>query len=713
MEVPPTYEQLQQRVLQLEQESLQAKRFAKTNSTLFNISNAINTTSSLDELYKKIHLSLSSIIDTTNFYIALYDKVQDLVTFSYVVDSVDSHYPPVTRMGKDSSLTAEVIRSGVPLMVTKSDMLSQLKRSGLKPPGGTPSEIWLGVPLRRLGETVGVMAVQNYSDPHCYDRADMKVMVAVADQVALAIECKQAEQALQESEVRFHKLLQEIPSVAVQSYTMDGTTLFWNLGSERLYGYSAQEAIGRSLLETIIPQEMRAAVQQDMQKMADTGISIPASELSLMRKDGSRVTVFSSHAIVKVQGRDPELFCIDIDLSQSKQVEEEKKQLVTQLQQAQKMEAIGNLAGGIAHDFNNILSSILGFTELALEGAQPGSAQLSDLEEVYTAGNRARELVQQILAFARQSKKEIKPVRLKDIVSESLKLLRPSTPTTIEIVASIDSTASVIGNPSQLHQVVMNLCTNAIYSLQKSGGILEICLRNIHLTEDFKPQKGGLPAGEYIELAVADNGQGIDPVIIENIFEPYFTTKEIGEGTGMGLAMVKGIIESYGGDITVHSESAAKTTFVVRLPVTTGKDMDVVECVDALAPGTERILFVDDEPPISRMGGRMLSGLGYNVSLRTSSFEALELFKKKPDAFDLVITDMTMPFMTGDELAQELRKIRADIPIILCTGYSKKLDEVAAKQIGIDDIVYKPFTTPDLAKAVRRVLDTAIVNGDV
>ena len=394
------------------------------------------------------------------------------------------------------------------------------------------------------------------------------------------------------------------------------------------------------------------------------------------------------------------------DITESIRVEAEKEELEKQLQQAQKMESIGNLAGGIAHDFNNILSAIIGYTELALGAAPKGSSQKEDLEEVYIAGNRAKELVQQILAFARQSEKSTKPIKLSDIVTETLKLLRPATPTSIDIKPTINSASKIMGNNSQLHQIVMNLCTNAIHSLQKSGGVLQIALRNISLEKDSELKSSKLPSGKYVELTVSDNGPGIAPTIIENIFDPYFTTKGVGEGSGMGLAMVKGIVESYGGDIEVQSELGEKTTFTIRFPVATGKMSQKLDKVEAHSLGTERILFVDDEPPIARMGGRMLESLGYTVTIRTSSFEALDLFKKKPDAFDLLITDMTMPSMTGDMLSTEVRKVRHDIPIIICTGYSNQINEAGAQKIGIEAFVYKPLAKADLAKTVREVLAT-------
>jgi two-component system cell cycle sensor histidine kinase/response regulator CckA len=263
-----------------------------------------------------------------------------------------------------------------------------------------------------------------------------------------------------------------------------------------------------------------------------------------------------------------------------------------------------------------------------------------------------------------------------------------------------------MGNASQLNKIVMNLCTNAIYSLQKTGGVLEIGLRNTFIANVSKLKTSELPLGEYIELTVTDNGSGIDPEIIENIFEPYFTTKGVGDGTGMGLAMVKGIIENYSGDIHVKSEVGEKTSFLIRLPVATRKRFGVTEQVESVVSGTECILFVDDEPPIARMGCRMLESLGYTVAIRTSSYKALELFKEKPDTFDLLITDMTMPSMTGEVLSTEIRKIRHDIPIILCTGYSNKMNEEGAKKIGIDAFAYKPFTKLDLAKTIREVFET-------
>lgn len=364
MTAKPTYKELQQRIAVLEKDLKKSQRFEKINSTLSEISAAISTTSSLDELYKTIHLSLSSIIDTTNFYIASYDKVQDSVTFPYIVDTVDGSYPPVINISQKASLTAEVIRTGSPLMITKAEVLTQRDESGLEIPGCTPAEIWLGVPLKYLRKIVGVMTVQSYTNPLCYDQTDMKVMVAVADQVAIAIERKRADSALKESESRFRKLLQEIPSVAVQGYTLDGTTRFWNKASERLYGYSAQEAIGKNLLDLIIPMKMRDEVQGAIQWMAKTGKAIAASELSLMHKDGSPVAVFSSHAMVEMPGKEREFFCIDIDISERKQFEEAFQISVTQLQSVFRAApvGIGVVSDRVFIQVNEKLCEMTGYT---------------------------------------------------------------------------------------------------------------------------------------------------------------------------------------------------------------------------------------------------------------------------------------------------------------------------------------------------------------
>ena len=387
--------------------------------------------------------------------------------------------------------------------------------------------------------------------------------------------------------------------------------------------------------------------------------------------------------------------------------EGDKKKFESQLIQSQKMEAIGTLSGGIAHDFNNILGSILGYTELSILGVPEGSKLKKNLTEVFKAGKRAKTLIQQILAFSRKQELEQKPLQLKYIVKESLKLLRSTLPTDIEIKEDIAKDVGVVNaDPTQMQQVIMNLCTNAGHAMQKEGGVLTVGLANVELDDIAAAQYVNINPGPYLRFSVSDTGDGITPDVKERIFEPYFTTKAPGAGTGLGLSVVHGIVKSHGGTITVYSEQGKGSTFHVYLPLI--QEEAIKPEMDEQAPiltGNERILFIDDEPTLVEIGTLMLDRLGYKVTTRTSSIEALELFREKPNKFDLVITDMTMPKMTGDKLAQELMKIRPDIPIIICTGYSGRISEEKAIGMGIKALVMKPLMMRDIANTVRKVLD--------
>ena len=396
---------------------------------------------------------------------------------------------------------------------------------------------------------------------------------------------------------------------------------------------------------------------------------------------------------------------IATDITRIKDLEKESLRIQAQLQQAQKMEAIGTLAGGIAHDFNNILSAVIGYTEIVLADSIEGSQQHKNLQEVLKAGNRARDLVNQILMFSRQTDKELKPVQINQIVIETLKLLRASLPTTIRIEPNLSSNAAVLADPTQIHQVMMNLCTNAAHAMREKGGLLKIELSDVELTEDFLEQHPYLSAGTYLKLRVSDTGHGMEKKITDRIFDPFFTTKERGEGTGMGLAVVLGIVKSHGGTITVESSVGRGSCFDVYLPVIEREVDAETRPKMAMPTGKERILFVDDEKALVDLGHQILKRLGYDVTTRTSSIEALELFIAQPEKFDLVITDTTMPNMTGDELARRLMAVRSDIPVILCTGYSERISKDKAHAIGIREFVLKPIVMSDLAVTVRKVLD--------
>jgi PAS domain S-box-containing protein len=396
---------------------------------------------------------------------------------------------------------------------------------------------------------------------------------------------------------------------------------------------------------------------------------------------------------------------IATDITRIKDLEKESLRIQAQLQQAQKMEAIGTLAGGIAHDFNNILSAVIGYTEIVLGDVAESTSQHRNLQEVLKAGNRARDLVNQILMFSRQTDKELKPVQINQIVIETLKLLRASLPTTIKIEPKLRSSSAVLADPTQIHQVMMNLCTNAAHAMREMGGLLKIELSDTDLDRNIIEQHPYLSDGTYIKLRVSDSGHGMEKRIADRIFDPFFTTKGRGEGTGMGLAVVLGIVKSHGGTITVESTVNEGSRFDVFLPVIELQADSEIRPKVIMPTGTEQILFVDDEKALVELGLQILERLGYHVTTRTSSVEALELFRAQPDKFDLVITDMTMPNMTGDEFAAKMMEIRADIPVILCTGYSERISQAKAHEIGIKEFVLKPIIMSDMALTVRKVLD--------
>ncbi len=393
------------------------------------------------------------------------------------------------------------------------------------------------------------------------------------------------------------------------------------------------------------------------------------------------------------------------DITRRKHDEEEKLSLANQLRHTCKMEAIGTLAGGIAHDFNNILASVLGYVELSLMDLDAGSQLEKNLKEVYQAGTRAKELVQQILTFARNDESHIQPTQISAIAEETFRLIRSTIPTSIEMHLTINSEAFAMAEPAQIHQIFMNLMTNAAQALDRDGGVLSVLIDQVHL-KDFKDSMHKtFKPGDYLKVTVSDTGQGIRPEEIERIFDPYYTTKGGGEGTGLGLSVVHGIVRSHSGEIAVNSKVGYGTTFTVYLPLSARKARTDVDIYRKLPMGTERILFVDDEVPIAEMNRQRLSLLGYDVTSVHSSSNALRRLTGKPDAFDLIITDMSMPHLSGDQLAVEAKKLRPDIPIILCTGYSKKVSDAKAKEIGVSALLMKPVSIREMAEAIRRVLD--------
>jgi signal transduction histidine kinase/DNA-binding response OmpR family regulator len=394
------------------------------------------------------------------------------------------------------------------------------------------------------------------------------------------------------------------------------------------------------------------------------------------------------------------------NITERRRAIEEKMRMAAQLRHSYKMEAIGTLAGGIAHDFNNILSSVIGFTELCLLDVNKGSLLENNMREVYRAGMRARDLVRQILTFARKDESQVQPTQVSTIAKEASKLIRSIIPASIDVRLQLESEALVMADPTQIHQIFMNLLSNAAQAMETDGGLLTIGISQTRLNRYFDSMHKLFLPGEFLKITVTDTGVGIEPENLDKIFDPYYTTKGRGEGTGLGLSVVHGIVQACNGEIEVESEPGHGTTFMIYMPIYALETATANDIPSKLPLGTERILFIDDERPIAEMSRQRLSLLGYRVTVAHSSMEALDRLAAGPEDFDLIITDMTMPQMSGDRLVIEAKKLSPKVPVILCTGYSKKISPEKAAAIGIDAFIMKPVAVTEMAETIRRVLDS-------
>ena len=468
-----------------------------------------------------------------------------------------------------------------------------------------------------------------------------------------------------------------------------------NQAFENLSGYSAAEALGKT------PGFLKShkhdnAFYQNLKATIYSGNPWQGN-IILRRKDGDCCDVSATITPILDNNGLPKHF-VSVHRDITKEREQEQR-----IQQNQRLEAIGTLAGGIAHDFNNLLSPIIGFTELCMDALPVGSKVREDLEEVMQASRRATDLVRQILSFSRKSNYERKPLAIGPIVKEALKLLRASIPVTIDIHQDIHATEEmVVAAPTEIHQVVMNLCTNGFHAMP-DGGDLRVSLKVIEMDSEASVLIPDCSPGRYLNLSVEDTGHGIAPEIRDNIFEPYFTTKKEGRGTGLGLAVTHSIVASCGGAINVYSELGKGTRFSLYFPVADAIPIKPEERSAAIRGGDERILFVDDDTSILRLAKDSLERYGYTVTAITNPVEALTMFEKAPSEFDMVITDMTMPEMTGDLFAAALLKKRPDLPVIICTGFSERMNKEKAKSLGVRRLLEKPVSPNALLSIIREI----------
>ncbi len=517
-------------------------------------------------------------------------------------------------------------------------------------------------------------------------------------------ERKAAENALRESQKRFEEMTNLLPQTVWEA-DLQGNFTYVNKTGIELMGYKEDFDISRTIniRDIIAPEDQERAFTNIKSMLAQNTIN--SHEYFALKKNGTKfpILVYSSPIIkdykpVGIRG-------ITIDMTELKEAEKEKERLEKKLRRSQKLETIGTLAGGIAHDFNNILSPIMGYAEMGLLELKPEVSLYDDLKNILDGANRARDLVKQILTFSKQAEKERKPLNLSIVLNEAIKLLRSSIPSTIKIRKIIDENVPQISaDATQMHQVIMNLCTNAAQAMDKEGGLLTIELKEIDIDSQMVKTHVNLERNSYIRLTVKDTGIGMDNNTLDRIFEPFFTTKEVDKGTGMGLSTVYGIIRGHKGEITVYSEPGSGSVFHVYLPTIENNNISQKKEKVAFQRGTESVLIIDDEPTITDMTSKFLTRIGYTVETKNSSLYALKEFRKNPDKYDILITDLTMPEMTGINLAQEVNKLSHSIPILIMTGYSESLNNETLKMYGIQKVIEKPINLKALSILLRRVL---------
>ena len=641
----------------------------------------------MEEILREREAFIKMVLDNLPIGIAV-NSVDPVVKFKYMNDNFPKFYRTTREAIADPNAFWDAVYED-------PEFREEIKNRVLHDcASGDPALMyWTDVPITRKGEETSFITARNIPLP------DNELMISTVWDVT---DLKWAEKELRQSEKFYRIVANSIwDSIAI----VQDEKVMWvnNVALEKM-GYPEDELLGLDFKKIIYPDDLPGATRRYQDRMSGKPVQDP-SYLRLITKAGKVLEVEDRGAVITWAGK-PAIVQTLRDITEEKRKKKERKKLEAQLQQAQKMEAIGTLAGGIAHDFNNILFSLLGFSEMLKEDLPADSPLQRYADEVLRGALRAKDLVKQILTFSRQADQDIKPIKLWPIVKEAVKLLRSSIPTTIDIQQDINTNCGVVAaDPTQIHQIVMNLVTNAYHAMEETGGRLKVQLKKVRL-ESEQTLHSDLVPGEYNLLTVADTGIGIEKDIMDKIFDPYFTTKDDGKGTGLGLSVVLGIVKSCHGDIRIYSEPGKGTEVQVYLPVMDQKGADhQTEFSEPVRGGTEKILVVDDEAAIVKMEQKMLERLGYRITVRTGSIDALEAFKANPDSFDLVLTDMTMPNMTGVQLAGEIKKIRPDMPVILCTGFSYQINDIKSKALGIQGFVMKPVVKKEIAQTIRNVLD--------
>ena len=692
----------------LKASELEAQRLARDKALMAEVGRILGSTLTIEDVYARFSEEVRRTIAFDRITVTRIDPQADAVRILYTSGPEVPERRPSVEYRLSGTLSESILRmhKGVVYNPANETELRNAYPSVL-PMWEAGFRSFLLAPLILRGQVTGALVLSSLK-PSAYGAAELALSENIASQISGAIanaglfaEHQQMAKDLLRSEASLRSIFRVAPiGIGVVHNRVLSQV------NERIcdmLGYSAEEIEGRSArILYSSDEEFEFVGREKYLQIKERGTG--SVETRWQRKNGDIIDVLLSSTPLDPADWSKGVTFTALDITASKQSELERLRLEDRLRQAEKMEAIGTLAGGIAHDFNNILAAIIGFAELA-KIVSEGNAEARDhMTEVLKASFRARDLVRQILTFSRRTESEFAPVDVHLIVKEALKLLRATLPSTIELRHAIGNPGLVLGDPTQIHQIVMNLCANA-YQAMPQGGTLEVTLAQACIDASEASELRPMAPGPCLKLSVHDTGHGIDPGIMHRIFDPYFTTKEKTKGTGLGLAVVHGAIKAHKGAIRVSSRLGEGTTFDVLLPLVNHAAQTQPDTERTAPRGSEHILFVDDEPSIEALGRHLFEAFGYRVTTSRDPAEALERFRAAPGNFDLVITDMTMPGMTGDRLAQELMRIRPELPVVVCTGYNEHIDSERARALGIGALVMKPFLKDDLADLVRALLD--------
>ncbi len=701
--------ELKEKIKTLEIQIAEKQRSEKIDRTLIKIANSVYTTANLGELYAAIYDYLDALMDLPNLYIAQYDKKKQLIYFPFYVDEYDSHEGAIVEdITKEHTLTTEVILADKPMFFTKEMLLKRAEENRIR---GIVPKIWIGVPLKINNEVIGVLAAQNYTDPEYFTKEDLKILIFIADQIAFAIERRQILDDLQESREQLMSIFKAIPDPVVL-YNMRCFPIYLNHAFEKKFGWTLEDLKNKTI--PFVPEDQKKITFAKIKELYRYGKPI-RMETKRFTKNNEILDIYLNAAVVK--NKDGKLAGMVVELIDIT----EKNRLAKQLRQAQKMESIGVLAGGVAHDFNNLLTVINGRADIALLGMDETSSLFKHINEIKKAGKRAENLTRQLLAFSRKQIYQPKVVDLNKIIFQLNKIFQRLINENITIKLCIrDEVPPIKADSVQIEQILINLVVNARDAIMEKSlydSKMEIIIETGQVTidDEFVEKRPGAKKGRYVYFSVSDTGIGMDDETRDNIFEPFFTTKSEGMGTGLGLATVYGIVKQNNGFVYVDSQLTKGSSFKVYWPVLDTEEQIAKKKFDksaSLLKGDETILIAEDNDGLRLFVREALVEMGYKVYEAANGRKAWELEKflriKKKIKIDLLLTDIIMPEMGGNELADLLIKENPDLLVLFTSGYTGNQIVHNGKLKSKLNFIQKPFTVQALSEKIRQVLGSSL-----